>query len=146
MTGALPTSVSVAITFWVSDPAWHVAPELDVGQHSWLVTLSTQQGSSFGVSHPDAQAAVVLWGNAELSDPHPACLLLDVGLNCSRPMSEGSARLVPFHPGAKTTGISLYRTRFFGDIPGYPGPTVPAQVFPCHGTGLLRHRTGRCFR
>jgi hypothetical protein len=87
VTGALPTSVSAAITFWVSDPAWHVAPELDVGQHSWLVTLSTQQGSSFGVSHPDAQAVVVLRGNGELSDPHPACLLLDVGLNCSRPMS-----------------------------------------------------------
>ena len=124
MTGALPTSVSVAITFWVSDPAWHVAPELYVGQHSWLVTLSTQQGSSFGVSHPDAQAAVVLWGNAELSDPHPACLLLDVGLNCSRPMSAappGSYHSiqVPRQQAYPYIGRVFLATQ--RDIPGHPG-------------------------
>jgi hypothetical protein len=127
--GSSPTNATAVITVWVSDPSWHVAPELDIGQHSWVVTLSTQQGNSFGVSHPDAEAVVVLWGDAELSDPHPACWTAIVGENCARPMSSAS-------PGSyqqvqvPQEQASFYVENFLtGNVPGFSGPTVPAEVF-----------------
>jgi hypothetical protein len=127
--GSLPVNTTAVITVWVSDPSWHVAPELDVGQHSWMVALSTQQGKSFGVSHPDAEAVVVLWGDAELSDPHPACYLAVIGYSCTRPMSSvalGSYQQVQVPKEQATFYVENFLT---GNVPGFPGPTVPAQVF-----------------
>jgi hypothetical protein len=127
--GSLPANATAVITVWVSDPSWHVAPELDVGQHSWMVALSTQQGKSFAVSHPDAEAVVVLWGDAELSDPHPACYLAVIGFNCTRPMSSvalGSYQQVQVPKEQATFYVENFLT---GNVPGFPGPTVPAQVF-----------------
>jgi hypothetical protein len=127
--GSSPTNATAVITVWTSDPSWHVAPELDIGQHSWVVSLSTPQGDSFGVSHPDAEAVVVLWGDAELTDPHPTCLLAIIGVNCARPMSSAS-------PGSyqqvqvPKEQASFYVENFVtGNVPGFPGPTVAAQVF-----------------
>jgi hypothetical protein len=123
--GSSPTNATAVITVWTSDPSWHVAPELDIGQHSWLVTLSTPQGDSFGVSHPDAEAVVVLWGDAELSDPQPTCSLAIVGANCARPMSSAS-------PGSyQQVQVPKEQASFYVEnlLTGLPGPTVPAQVF-----------------
>jgi hypothetical protein len=129
VTGALPTSVSAVITVWVSDPGWQVAPELIIGQNTWTVTLSTPQGSSFGASHPDAEAVLVLWDDAELSNPQPACLFADVGLNCTRSMSSvapGSYRQIQVPKDEADPYVEQF---FSGTVPGFPGPTVPAQIF-----------------
>ena len=65
-TGSLPavspgTLTAARITAWVSDPAWHVAPTLTVGQQTWTVGLSPSQEPT----DPDAKAVVVLWGAAQ---------------------------------------------------------------------------------
>jgi hypothetical protein len=126
--GSSPADTTALITVWVSDPNWHVAPELYVGQHSWLLMLS-QQGNGLGVSNPDAEAVVVLWGDAELSDPHPTCYLAAVGLNCGRPMSSAAPGSYQQVQVPKDQADSYVQRFLSGNVPGFPGQTVPAQVF-----------------
>jgi hypothetical protein len=123
--GSAPVNTTALITVWVSDPSWHVAPELEVGEHSWIVRLTTQQTSSFGLP-PDAEAVVALWGDAELSDPQPHCLL---GLDCDSPMSSvapGSYQQVQVPEDQASFYVENLET---GNVPGFPGPTIPVQIF-----------------
>jgi hypothetical protein len=128
-TATLPASVTAKIDTWVSDPAWQVAPTLSVNEHSWLLGLSSPQGSSFAAAHPDAEAVVVLWGDAELTSPQPDCILGQVLFNCTRPMSSAA-------PGSyQQVQVPVAQADHYlkpleaSAIPGFPGPTVPAQVF-----------------
>lgn len=113
-TGSLPASLDApaAITVWVSDPRWHVAPELDVAQHTWTVSLSSPQDSSFDATDPTAEAVIVLWGAARLVDPHPEFGFLGT------PFSYSEVQ-VPVAQESEYAGSE-----------GLPSEvTVPAQVF-----------------
>jgi hypothetical protein len=125
--GSSPANGAALITVWVSDPSWHVAPRLEVRQQAWILTLSTE-GKTFGATDPNAEAVVALWGDAELTGAQPTCYFAIDGMTCNRPISSiapGSYQLVQvpkdqadFYVG----GLGL-------TVPGFPGPTVPAQVF-----------------
>jgi hypothetical protein len=126
--GSTPANTTALITVWVSDPSWHVAPEVEIGQDSWSVGLWPVPTSDFALSHPDAEAVVILWGDAELSNPRPDCLLGYVN-DCARPLSSavpGSYQRVQVPQEQASYYVENFQT---ANVPGFQGPTIPAQIF-----------------
>jgi len=102
------TLIAARITAWVSDPAWHVAPTLTVGQQTWTVGLSASREPT----DADAEAVVVLWGAAQLGDPHP----FFKPLSAARPGSYLTVQVPKSQAGT-------YTGSFFS------GSAISAQVF-----------------
>jgi hypothetical protein len=122
-TGSLPAAPTAVISLSVSDPRWHVAPTLDVAQHTWTVGLSSQ-GGSFGAADPSAQAVLVLWGAARLTDPHP----IHRPLSAAEP---GSYRQIQ----VKSSDATAYTHLFFA------GSEVPVQVFVVMARNIYTSRS-----
>jgi hypothetical protein len=102
------TLIAARITAWVSDPAWHVAPTLTVGQQTWTVGLSASQEPT----DADAEAVVVLWGAVQLGGPHP----FFKPLSAARPGSYLTVQVPKSQAGT-------YTGSFFS------GSAISAQVF-----------------
>jgi hypothetical protein len=111
-TGSLPPApVGAQITVWVSDPRWHVAPKLVISQGTWTVGLTSTNANSFGRTDPDAEAIIVLWGDARLGDPHSG--FLSAGGIAPHAIEQAQ---IPVSEASPYTGD------------GSPGSTVPVQV------------------
>jgi hypothetical protein len=131
-TQAPPRTPSAAITVWVTDPRWQIAPELHVSQGIWTIDLSSplEKGiKRYQTIHPHIEAIVALWGAAQLTDPQRFG---------EAPFSPGSYRQVqvPFEEFVEKVD-SYYNLPVVARSPKVPS-LIPAQVFLVHQQGFYQ--------
>jgi hypothetical protein len=126
-TGSLSARPDAVISVWVSDPNWHVAPDLNISQDALTLDLSIPRGRQILVTDPGAEVVIVFWADAQLIDPGLGCLLIvtPVTGHCPWPISWAK-------PGAYRRVLvpkEQAKAYDFNALPPTSGANESAQVF-----------------
>jgi hypothetical protein len=146
-TGSLSAQPDAAIGVWVSDPNWHIAPQLkiDIPHKKWTVDLASPQQALDGSPNlnPGAVALVILWGHAQFSDFVPRTA--GVVEHDAGPVPAGEAQL-PSDPAGAPLTAQVFQIRagdFYQNPPIIGGQAVveiaqgdpPDQLFAANLAG-----------